>query len=61
MRTMEATATRRKRTREEVLAWLDATRLRKAAWQEKVRAEFAERYRLRKEAAESGCYHIETV
>ena len=58
---MEATATRRKRTREEVLAWLDAARLRKAAWQERVRAEYAERDRQRKEAAESGCYHIETV
>ena len=61
MRAMEATATRRKRTREEVLAWLDAARQRKAAWQEKVRAEFAERDRLRKEAAESGYYDLEWV
>lgn len=30
---MEATATRRKRTREEILAWLDAARQRKAAFQ----------------------------
>ena len=61
MRTMEATATRRKRTREEILAWLDAARQRKEAWQEKVRAEFAERDRLRKEAAESGYYDLEWV
>ena len=61
MRTMEATVTRKKRTREEILAWLDAARQRKAAWQEKVRTEYAERDRLRKEATESGYYHIETV
>ena len=58
---MEATATRRKRTREEILAWLDAARQRKAAWQKKVRAEFAKRDRLRKEAAESGYYDLEWV
>ena len=61
MRTMEAPVTRRKRTREEVLAWLDAARRRKMAWQEKVRTEFAERDRLRKEAAESGYYDLEWV
>ena len=33
---MEATATRRKRTREEVLAWLDAARQSKAAWQKRL-------------------------
>lgn len=55
---MEATVTRRKRTREEILAWLDAARQRKAAWEKTVKAEFAERERLRKE---SGYYHIETV
>ena len=58
---MEATITRKKRTREEILAWLDAARQRKAAWQEKVRAEFAKRDRLRKEAAESGYYDLEWV
>ena len=58
---MEATVTRRKRTREEILAWLDEARQRKAAWQSKVQAEFAERERRRKEAAESGYYDLEWV
>ena len=58
---MEATVTRKNRTREEILAWLDAARQRKAAWQKKVRTEFAERDRLRKEAAESGYYDLEWV
>lgn len=49
---MEVTATRRKRTREEILAWLDEARQRKAAWQSKVQAEYAERERIRKEVAE---------
>jgi len=58
---MEATVTRRRRTREEILAWLDEARQRKAAWQNKVRAEFEERERRRKEAAESGYYDLEWV
>lgn len=49
---MEATATRRKRTREEILAWLDEARQRKDAWEKKVQSEFAERKRIRKEVAE---------
>lgn len=54
MRTMEATATRRKRTREEVLAWLDAARQRKAAFQKETNEWWQARQRGLKEAAESG-------
>ena len=36
---MEATGTRRKRTREEILAWLEAARQRKAAWEEETKQE----------------------
>lgn len=36
---MEATVTRKKRTREEILAWLEAARQRKAAWEEETREE----------------------
>lgn len=58
MRTMEATATRRKRTREEVLAWLDAARQRKAAFQKETNEWWQARQR---EAAESDYYYIETA
>ena len=69
MRTMEATATRRKRTREEVLAWLDAARQRKEAFQRETNEWWQARQRglkeivsiTDKEAAESGYYHIEIV
>lgn len=61
MRTMEATATRRKRTREEILAWLDAARQRKAAFQKETNEWWQARQRGLKEAAESGYYHIETA
>lgn len=37
--TMEATVIRKKRTREEVLAWLDAARQRKKAWEEETKQE----------------------
>ena len=52
--TMEATATRRKRTREEVLAWLDEARRRKAAFQKETNEWWQARQRGLKEAAESG-------
>jgi len=56
---MEATVTRKKRTREEILAWLEAARQRKAAWEKAVKEEFAEMERQRKAAAESGYYDLE--
>lgn len=36
---METTVTRKKRTREEILAWLEAARQRKAAWEEETKQE----------------------
>lgn len=56
---MEATTIYPVRTREEILAWLDAARQRKAAWKKHVTAQWEERERRRKEAAESGYYNIE--
>lgn len=50
-----------KRTREEILAWLDAARQRKKAWEERVEAKWAEEDQLRKEAAASHYYDIECV
>lgn len=50
-----------KRTREEVLAWLDAARQRKKEWEKKVEAKWIEEERLKKEAAESHYYDIEWV
>ena len=47
------------RTKEEILAWLNAARQRKEAWERKVDAKFSERKRLKKEAAESGYYDLE--
>ncbi|MBR6032026.1 MAG: 30S ribosomal protein S7 [Bacteroidaceae bacterium] len=44
---MDSTVTRRRRTREEILAWLDAARQRQAAWEKRMQAEFAEEKRLR--------------
>ena len=48
-----------KRTREEILAWLEAARQRKKAWEEKVEAKWAEEERLKKAAAESHYYDME--
>ena len=60
--TMEANGVVRvKRTREEILAWLDAARQRKKAWEKKVEAKWAEEEQLKKEAAESHYYDIEWV
>ena len=47
-----------KRTREEILAWLEAARQRKKAWEEKVEAKWAEEEQLRKEAAQSHYYDL---
>ena len=49
------------RTKEEILAWLDAARQRKIAWEKKVDAKFAERKRRKQEAAASGYYDLEWV
>ncbi|MBR0273114.1 MAG: hypothetical protein IJQ59_03355 [Bacteroidaceae bacterium] len=59
MNDMEAIVNRKSRTREEILAWLEAARQRKAAWEKAVKAEFAEREQRRKEAIESGYYELE--
>lgn len=56
---MEAIATPHKRTREEILAWLNAARQRKAAWEKRVDEKFSERARRKKEAADSGYYDLE--
>ena len=48
-----------RRTREEILAWLDAARQRKEAWEKKVEAKWAEEERLKREAAESHYYDVE--
>jgi len=47
------------RTREEILAWLNAARERKAAWEKRIDEKFAERSRRKKEAADSGYYDLE--
>ncbi len=49
------------RTKEEILAWLNAARQRKEAWEKKVDAKFAERLQNKKAAAESGYYNLEWV
>ena len=49
------------RTKEEILAWLDAARQRKAAWEKKIDAKFSERKKLKKGAEESGYYDLEWV
>ena len=48
-----------KRTREEILAWLEAARQRKKAWEEKIETAWAAEDRLRKEAEEKHYYDIE--
>ena len=49
------------RTKDEILAWFNAARQRKEAWEKKVDAKFAERLRSKKAAAESGYYDLEWV
>ena len=55
---MEAKTNYKKRTREEVLAWLQRARDRKDAFQRKANEIFAEEERLRKIAADSHYYDI---
>ena len=47
------------RTKEEILAWLNAARQRKEAWEKKIDAKYQERLRSKKAAAESGYYDLE--
>lgn len=54
---MKTTKTNKKiRSREEILAWLDAARQRKAAWERKVEAQWAEEESLKKEAEKNHSY-----
>ena len=58
MSNMEATRTYRRRTREEVMAWLQRARERKQAFQKRANEIFAEEERLRQLAADSHYYDI---
>lgn len=56
---METTETiQKKRTREEILAWLDRARQRKMAWEKKMQKKLEEEALLRKQAEESHYYDI---
>ena len=50
-----------KRSREEVLAWLDRARARKEAREKEIRAMWAETQRLKKAAADSHYYDLEWI
>ncbi len=56
---MERELMRKERTREEIIAWLDAARQRKKAWEAKVEAKWAEEQQLLKEVSESHYYEME--
>jgi hypothetical protein len=58
-RNMEVSMLRPKRTREEVVAWLNAARQRKAAWEKRIDEKFSVRAKHKKEAEESGYYDLE--
>ncbi len=51
--------TKVKRTREEIIAWLDAARQRKLDWEKQIEAKWAEEEAQRKVAIESHYYDIE--
>ena len=51
--------TRVKRTREEIMLWLDEARQRKLEWEKQIEAKWAEEDAQRKAAAESHYYDIE--
>lgn len=56
---MEATTTTYKsRTREEIMAWWQRAKDRKAAWEEKMQKKFDEEALIRKQADESHYYDI---
>ena len=48
----------KKRTREEILAWLDRARQRKMAWEKKMQKKLEAEALLRKQAEESHYYDI---
>ncbi len=56
---METTNSYRPRTREEIILWWQRAKERKAAWEERMQARWAEEDRLRKEAEEKHYYDIE--
>jgi hypothetical protein len=56
---MERELMKKERTREEIIAWLDAARQRKKAWEAKVEAKWAEEQQLLKEVSESHYYEME--
>ena len=58
---MEATRSYKRRTREEVMDWVQRARERKEKWEQKMQAKFAEEERLRKEAEEKHDYDLEWV
>lgn len=59
---MEAVSTiQKKRTREEILAWLNRAKERKEAKEKQIRAEWKERQLLKKQAEESHYYDLEWV
>lgn len=56
---METIATiKEKRTREEILAWLDRARQRKLAWEKRMQKKLEEEALIRKQAEESHYYDI---
>lgn len=55
---MTETRTYQRRTREEVLAWLQRARERKQAWEEEMQKKFAEEESQRKLALDSHYYDI---
>ena len=56
---MEATTTiNNSRTREEIMAWWQRAKERKAAWEEKMQKKFDEEALIRKQADESHYYDI---
>ena len=54
---MEAT-TNKSRTREEVIAWWQRAKKRKAEWEERMQKKFEEEAQIRKQAEESHYYDI---
>ena len=53
------TATMKPRTREEIMAWWQRAKDRKAAWEERMQKKFEQEALIRKQADESHYYDIE--
>lgn len=51
--TMEVSTTNKSRTREEIIAWWERAKKRKAAWEAEMQKKFDEEEQLRKQAEES--------